>query len=162
MYVQCLDLTPIIPEIWIPPILYQDSIIEVAFSRLVGDYAALGPLYIYRYEYEEGIGGSPGGPMAQNNKPFDNAVLIISPTLFCQALSIRFQTQTEKEVNIKVYDVSGRLVKNIYKGKIKGNCTLNWHGDDENGRAVSDGVYFIRFEDRYSGTVDVRKVLKVR
>jgi len=149
-------------EIWIPPVLYQDSIVEVAFSRLAGDYAAMGPLYIYRYEYEEGRGGSPGGPMAQNNKPFDNTVLTISPTLFCQALSIRFQTQTEKEVNIKVYDVSGRLVKNIYKGKIKGNCTLNWHGDDENGRAVSHGVYFVRIKNVDSGETSCMKVLKIK
>lgn len=148
-------------EIWIPPILYQDSIVEVSFNKVIGDFAAVGPLFIYRFEHEEGRGGSPGGPMAQNNKLFDSTALTISPTLFCQTLNIKFQTQTEKEVNIKIYDVSGRLVKNLYKGMISGNSIFRWNSKDEDSKSVAQGVYFLQVENLTSGKIFCKKVLKI-
>jgi len=81
-----------------------------------------------------------------------------------QAASGGVDSRQKSVVSMKIYDVSGRLVKTFsrFTPDALRPTLITWHGDDENGRAVSDGVYFIRFEDRYSGTVDVRKVLKVR
>ncbi len=63
---------------------------------------------------------------------------------------------------MNVYDIAGRLVKQLFDGLVMENSRLTWDTSDIHGRSVSDGVYFIRLEDRYSGAVDVRKVLKVR
>ncbi len=64
-----------------------------------------------------------------------------------------FRTQTQidyalpylQKVTIKVYDVSGRKVKTIVDKKQKsGYYSEIWRGDDDNGREVAAGVYFMR------------------
>ena len=46
-----------------------------------------------------------------------------------------------------LYDVSGRLVKTLVSHLHEtGYYTTLWNGTDNNGRKVSSGVYFIRFE----------------
>ncbi len=120
------------------------------------------------YEY------GPGGMEETALRLLPNALrLEVYPNPFRDKVSIVLRAES-KEVTtlgpmpfapyIKIYDVTGRLVKSFSRSTPDALCStlITWHGDDENGRAVSDGVYFIRFEDRYSGTVDVRKVLKVR
>ena len=120
------------------------------------------------YEYD------PGGMEETALRLLPNALrLEVYPNPFRDKVSIVLRAES-KEVTtlgpmpfapyIKIYDVTGRLVKSFSRSTPDALCStlITWHGDDENGRAVSDGVYFIRFEDRYSGTVDVRKVLKVR
>jgi hypothetical protein len=39
-------------EVWIPPTLYADGVVNVKFKKVAGSFAALGPIYIYRYEDE--------------------------------------------------------------------------------------------------------------
>jgi len=148
-------------EFWIPPAFYQDSLIEVVFERIAGDFAAVGPIYIYQYEYAEGEGGFPGGPMAQENQPLNKTSLILFPNPFIQTLNIKFQNQTEKWVSVKVYDVSGRLVKNLYTGIVNGNHTLTWSGNDDYGRIVAQGIYFLKFEDFDTKESSCRKIVKV-
>jgi len=107
------------------------------------------------YEYD------PGG-IEEGKNTAQAARISIAPNPFIQGLNIKFQNQTEKVVSVKVYDVSGRLVKNLYTGIVNGNHTLNWSGDDENGRAVAQGVYFIRIENLKTKEILVHKVLKIK
>jgi flagellar hook assembly protein FlgD len=65
-------------------------------------------------------------------------------------------------IELKIYDVSGRLVKNLYRGIVNSNHTLTWKGNDENGRTVAQGIYFIRFENVDSDKTICKKVLKVK
>lgn len=44
-------------EFWIAPAYYKDSIVEVVFENIQGNFAVAGPIYIYRYEYEEELSG---------------------------------------------------------------------------------------------------------
>ncbi len=64
---------------------------------------------------------------------------------------------------ICIYDVSGRLVKSFSHLTLDAQrpSLLSWHGDDENGRIVSDGVYFIRIKNLDSGETFCKKVLKI-
>ncbi|MGB3341488.1 MAG: T9SS type A sorting domain-containing protein [bacterium] len=64
-----------------------------------------------------------------------------------------FKTQTQidyalpylQKVTIKVYDISGRKVKTIITKKQKsGYYSELWRGDDDKGRKVAAGVYFVR------------------
>jgi len=149
-------------EIWIPPILYQDSIIEVVFNRLVGDYAAMGPLYIYRYEYEEGRDVLPGGSMAQDRGSLSWTEFLVTPTLITERANILLQMYTNDRTTVKIYDASGRLVKNIFEGTVRGKHVLQWDGGDEVGRVVPVGVYFVQVRNRHTGATICKKVLKVR
>lgn len=149
-------------EFWIPPAFYQDSLIEVVFERIAGDFAAIGPIYIYRYEYEEGEGAESGGPMAQESQPLSKNSFAIAPNPFSHTIKIALQSQTQKEISVKVYDVAGRLVKNLFTGSINTNQMLTWSGEDENNRVTAQGIYFIRIENLASGETSVYKVLKVK
>jgi len=43
-----------------------------------------------------------------------------------------------KQMNINIYDINGRLVRNI---PVMKSTTLNWDGKDEDGIAMSSGIY---------------------
>jgi hypothetical protein len=48
---------------------------------------------------------------------------------------------------ISVYDMSGRLVKNLFSGPINGySKTVEWDGTDNRGVKVSSGIYFYRYK----------------
>jgi hypothetical protein len=151
-------------EVWIPPESYKDSVIKVSFDNEVGDFAAVGPIYIYRYETGDNgnKGGLPGGAMSQNDHSLNNEHLTIYPNPFRQSLTIRFQPQRETKYSIKAYDVSGRLVKMIYDGLMNDNRTLFWNGDDAGGRTIPQGIYFLTIENLVSGKVICEKILKIK
>ncbi len=146
-------------EILIPPALYRDSMIEAEFDNVSGGLA-IGPIYIYRYE-QEGGGRFSGGPMAQQSHSLISGSIGFSPNPFIQTLSIRFQSQAEAKFSIKAYDVTGRFVKNIYEGMIKGSRIVCWYGDDNKGRTASQGIYFLRIENLETKESIIRKVLKI-
>jgi hypothetical protein len=48
-------------------------------------------------------------------------------------------------VQLQIVDVSGRLVRSLVdKGQRGGEYQVTWDGLDDNGRAMSDGVYFAK------------------
>jgi len=64
-------------------------------------------------------------------------------------------------VEVGVYDLSGRLVRTIFRGAVgAGTLDLSWDGTDEALRPVASGVYFTRVEaeDR----VETRRMTLIR
>jgi flagellar hook assembly protein FlgD len=50
-------------------------------------------------------------------------------------------------VTLRVYDVSGRLVRTLIHGTVPaGRNTVAWDGRDGEGQRLSSGVYFYRLE----------------
>jgi len=67
------------------------------------------------------------------------------PNPFNPTTNIYYQIPTAGIVDLKVYDVSGRLVRTLINGfKEKGLYSVSWDGKDEFGRDVASGVYFLR------------------
>jgi flagellar hook assembly protein FlgD len=51
----------------------------------------------------------------------------------------------KSELDIRVYDVRGRLVRLLAKGsRDPGRHVLSWDGTDAGGRAAGAGVYFVQ------------------
>jgi len=66
-------------------------------------------------------------------------------------------------VLLNIYDVTGRLVKNfsLPTSDFPLPTSIVWHGEDNKGRQVSCGVYFIRLViDAIRGTEDYKKTKK--
>ncbi len=64
-------------------------------------------------------------------------------------------------VRVEVFSVLGRKVRTLVnRGMGAGTHELRWNGRDDNGRAVSNGVYFYRIET--PGAQDVKKVRLLR
>jgi hypothetical protein len=77
--------------------------------------------------------------------------------------STEFFLSLEKDLNlsIKIYDVSGRLVKNLLKGyKRAGTYRIKWDGRDEEGRILPNGVYFVNF--RSSKRAITKKIVFIK
>jgi flagellar hook assembly protein FlgD len=60
--------------------------------------------------------------------------------------TIRYSVPYAVHVNLKVYDVSGRMVTKLVDGEVDpGLHTLRWEGKDDINRRCASGVYFVRF-----------------
>ena len=58
---------------------------------------------------------------------------------------IVFGLPSSSQVSLDVYDVSGRLVRNLVSGRrAEGYHTIDWNGYGVSGSPVSPGVYFVR------------------
>lgn len=69
------------------------------------------------------------------------------PNPFGDRTLIRYALPRDVGVELKIYDVSGRAVRTLVKGKEKaGFKQAMWDGRDNLGRKVSSGVYFYRLK----------------
>ncbi|HER43603.1 MAG TPA: T9SS type A sorting domain-containing protein [Candidatus Eisenbacteria bacterium] len=65
------------------------------------------------------------------------------PNPFNPSTSIEFSLPARERVSLKVFDVSGRLVRTLVDGPLPdGNHRYAWDGRNERGAAVASGVYF--------------------
>jgi len=73
--------------------------------------------------------------------------------------TVHFGLAKADRVEIKVYDVTGRLVKSLAdRGFDAGEHTLVWDGTNDQGRTVSRGVYFTQVRFIGSNFGDAKKV----
>jgi flagellar hook assembly protein FlgD len=62
------------------------------------------------------------------------------------------------QITIKVYDVSGRLIRALIDGmQTAGAKSVQWNGRNENGTSVATGVYFYKMTA--PGYVKTRKMV---
>ncbi len=81
----------------------------------------------------------------------DRVSLQVIPNPFSNQAIIQFQTpQNNKDTGIKIYDSSGRLLRQF--NNIKNQVV--WNGTDTKGRTVSDGIYFVKL------STDNRQLIK--
>jgi len=83
------------------------------------------------------------------------------PNPFRGATVIRFDLARAAEIDVAVYDVSGRRVRTLARGA-RGpmRYLLTWDGRDGAGRSVAAGVYFLRLD---AGPVtESRRLVRVR
>ena len=83
------------------------------------------------------------------------------PNPFNPATSIRFSLPRETTVSLRVYDVAGRLVRNLVQGPLPaGAHSFRWNGRTDLGRNAASGVYFARLQA--DGLDEIRGMTLVR
>ena len=61
--------------------------------------------------------------------------------------TIMYSIPSETEVELKIYNLKGQIVKTLVGGKhLPGVYAVTWNGRDENNRPVSSGIYFYRLK----------------
>jgi flagellar hook assembly protein FlgD len=96
--------------------------------------------------------------------------LEVYPNPFKNRLDIRWQiTDTQmqdarsknQDISLKIYDVAGRLIKdfNLSSNINRLTSPITWQGDDDMGRYVSSGVYFVKFEHNRQSRIE--KIVKI-
>jgi hypothetical protein len=72
-------------------------------------------------------------------------ILKINPTLCTGRVTIAYSIGNRTQAaGISIYDISGRIVRSISLNPMPLTQCVIWTGDDEAGRAVDAGVYFIQ------------------
>ena len=99
-----------------------------------------------------GFGGLTAGPTNPDDVPAAPSSLGLafelgqnSPNPFRPSTTIRFSLPAARNVELRVFDVTGRAVRTLAKGPLgPGVHTLQWAGDDDRGGHLASGVYFYR------------------
>jgi len=74
-------------------------------------------------------------------------ILEIFPNPFSKLTYISFgKVQGAKSIELKIYDATGRMVKNLFRSTPDAlrPTLLSWYGDDNSGKKLPQGVYFVR------------------
>ena len=76
------------------------------------------------------------------------------PNPFNPETNIRFSLKDAAPVSIEIYNVKGQMVRKLVNEvKAAGDHVAVWNGTDNNGRAVSSGVYYFKMNTgKYSST----------
>jgi hypothetical protein len=103
------------------------------------------------------LGVEPGSPEAATATARLSAA---APNPFAASTTIRFALAAAGDVDLAVYDVSGRIVRRLAGGRTEaGAHTAVWNGRDDAGRRVAPGVYLYRL--RAPGVSDVKRVVVI-
>jgi hypothetical protein len=87
---------------------------------------------------EAGIGDRP--------KP-SRLALSVRPNPMLDGGTVRFALPSAGNVDLKIYNVKGEVVKALAGGRIDaGEYTMAWDGTNARGNRVSSGIYFLRLE----------------
>ncbi len=90
--------------------------------------------------------------------------LTLSPNPFTHHTDIRYQItdngQDRTDIGLKIYDASGRLVKDFGQSSVIGHqSSMKWDGTDHRGRRLPAGVYFVQLKtETHSATQKVTLV----
>jgi len=83
--------------------------------------------------------------VAENNFGDNVApILKIYPSVFKNRLDIRYQIGNSG-LQLKIYDASGRLIRQWDYESIRLSDKIIWHGDDDFGNKLPAGIYFVQF-----------------
>ena len=71
------------------------------------------------------------------------------PNPFRTQTRIDYALPKQTAVDIKIYDVTGKLVTTLVSEELSpGYYNVIWHGTDTIGRSVSAGVYFVQMNSK--------------
>lgn len=83
------------------------------------------------------------------------------PNPFNPETTIRYQVAQTANVQIKIYNLMGQVVKTLVdKKQNPGNYKVVWQGDNDQGHSVSSGVYFLKM--KAGGFNQTRKMALIR
>jgi len=121
-----------------------------------------GKTYIYRVEY---VSDTDRGILFETDvietAPVPVTLAQNHPNPFNPSTTIEFYIPEAGQVSLRVFDVSGRLVRTLVDDSMEpGSHSVTWNGQDENGNSVPSGVYFSRF--RTGKTTLSKKMILLR
>ncbi|MDP6528154.1 MAG: agmatine deiminase family protein [Gemmatimonadota bacterium] len=103
------------------------------------------------------VGGSPVGVESMGTE--SALAPRVAPNPVRGSTTFSFELRTADEVQLSVYDITGRRVATLVEGvRPAGENRIHWDTRDDQGRSVASGVYFFRLRTagiRYSRPVQV-------
>lgn len=120
--------------------------------------ASLGDLV---FDLTATVSGGVVGAEASPAAPLTSGFVAIAPNPFRPTTEIRFQLNRPGPVDLRVFDVAGRVVRRLETRSLAaGLHGVTWDGRSEDGRDLAPGLYFVRL--RTPGSLETRKLVRVR
>ncbi len=114
------------------------------------DYSAQGDVYlrpVIRGGYETVFGSRAETQSRIDTKMPLSYTFSILPNPFSKKVRIDYALPKQTDVDMVIYDVSGRQVTSLVSSMHKpGYYSIVWDGTDRRGRNVASGTYFVAFE----------------
>jgi len=92
--------------------------------------------------------------------PADYGLARIYPNPFNSRTVIEFNSSENRSNKLVIHDIRGTLIRSFKPEYIGGKQRVIWDGKDNNGCAVSSGIYFIQFQS--GSMIDTKKCLFLR
>ena len=152
-----------------PACSYLDSFCSYASNEICINWNA--PL-VYLAGAIEALYASSGEPTSLRNKDMGNTIypqktglLKNFPNPFNPSTQISYWLSASGNVDLRIYNVSGQLVKTIqHANMVKGIHIVTWNAETDNGSKVTSGVYFARLvvtSAKYSA-LDTKKMIVLK
>jgi len=85
----------------------------------------------------------------------------LTPNPFKSNTAIAYGIPKDTEVNLSVYDATGRKVRTLVSGHVKaGRYTVSWDGLDDAGHRLASGTYFVRLVTKDFSKMEKALLLK--
>jgi hypothetical protein len=81
-------------------------------------------------------------PTNQINAAYDQ--LRCYPNPFADQMTIEIRLTEPKNLEVNIYNLSGKLIRNLYKGQAGRSESLIWDGNNGNGAKVISGTYLLK------------------
>ena len=108
-------------------------------------------LYFFEYNYNENLGSIYELTninfvnISDFNLPEIFSSLINYPNPFNPTTMISFAISNDSYIELTIYNIKGQKIKTLTKNEFnKGNYSIIWNGDNENGEPVGSGVYLYK------------------
>lgn len=96
-----------------------------------------------------------------NSDKIDFSISQNYPNPFNPSTTINYSVPGAANVNIKVYDINGQVVRNLLSEfKNSGNYSLSWDGKNDVGSTVSSGTYF--YQVQIGNLVQTKKMILLK
>jgi len=117
-------------------VVNRDSVICCSFPKWAGGEGEPDPtMFVFQLP-----NGSP-----EPTRRLVTAIVGIVPNPFNPQTTIRYSLASQSRVEIKIYDVAGKLVEVLAnETQVAGDHSAVWKGTDRRGSQVASGVYFVR------------------
>jgi len=107
-----------------------------SFELVVDDYMGLAP-DMGAYEYYE-VNEESGDEIVEAGMK-----LSCYPNPFNPETMICFCLEESEQVDLRVYNIKGEIVRYLYAGESSGEQKILWNGRDNRGNEVSSGIYLV-------------------
>lgn len=159
--------------VWAAPVGVTPDVLSPLDPDLNQDLPLLGDLVANvqaaRSAYDARLAGLPTlldfpgtAPAPPDTEPGEGSVVFQNfPNPFVDATTIQYRIATAAEVDLRVFDLTGRQIATLVDGVQEADdYTISWNGRSDEGMEAAAGVYVVRLEA--GGEVSTIRAVKAR